>query len=106
MGKIAIRQPHVEFRKEVAKNWFGLRASGQSAEPNSFLKPGQAQSTFSASIFADRRISMQSQTEEPPPREKEILLMWCTTIWRTTALKTRWMHQERPQVGEDAIRRA
>jgi hypothetical protein len=35
------------------------------------LKPGQAQSTFSASIFADRRISMQSQTEEPPPRRKK-----------------------------------
>jgi hypothetical protein len=34
-------------------------------------EPGQAQSTFSASIFADRRISMQSQTEEPPPRRKK-----------------------------------
>jgi hypothetical protein len=35
------------------------------------LKPGQTQSTFSASIFADRRISMQSQTEEPLPRRKK-----------------------------------
>ena len=48
------------------------------------FEPGQAQSTFSTSIFADRRISMQSQTEESPSRRKKsILLMWCTTIWRT-----------------------
>jgi hypothetical protein len=28
---------------------------------------------------------MHSQTEEPPPRRKKSFLMWCTTIWRTTA---------------------
>jgi hypothetical protein len=28
-------------------------------------------SLFAASIFADRRISLQSQTEEPPPRRKK-----------------------------------
>ncbi len=40
-------------------------------EPNSLLKPGQAQSTFSASILADRRISMRSQTEELAPNRKK-----------------------------------
>jgi hypothetical protein len=38
--------------------------------------------------FVGRRISMQSQTEEPPP-EKEILLMWCTTIWRSSVPRQR-----------------
>src|SRR4029077_18582438 len=35
-----------------------------------FFETRPGQSTFSASIFADRRISMRSQTEEPPQGER------------------------------------
>jgi len=52
-----------------------------------FLKPGQAQSTFLCEHFRGSTNQHAIPNRRTSVKEKEILLMWCTTIWRTTRAK-------------------
>ena len=52
-----------------------------------FLKPDQAQSHVLCEHFRGSTNQPAIPNRRTSAKEKEILLMWCTTIWRTTALK-------------------